>query len=126
MFLNSRLEPTLHVPDDAFQQDWPAVSQRVQDLLTAIYYDISKGSVLKSSEREFLLAQIQEECRRGVRRRYGRQTPTTTFRNTRGKPDSTVEVAIPFVRNTFLLTHSSSCHLDVNPESRPFHCTAPI
>lgn len=67
-FLDSHLEPTLHVPDDEFQQDWPVDSQRTQDLLTTVYYEISKGGMLKASERAFLLSQIREECRKGGRR----------------------------------------------------------
>jgi len=67
-FLDSTLEPTIRVPDDGFQQEWPADSQRVHDLLNAIYYDATKGTILKSAQREFLLSQIREECRKGGRR----------------------------------------------------------
>lgn len=76
-FLDSHLEPTLHVPDDAFQQDWPVDSQRTQDLLTTVYYEISKGGMLKASERDFLLSQIREECRRGGRRFAESEAPGT-------------------------------------------------
>lgn len=66
-FLNSILEPTLHVPSDAFQQDWPVDSQRVSDLVTAVYYDQNE-TILPTVEREFVLSQIREECRAGGRR----------------------------------------------------------
>ncbi|MGQ9762681.1 MAG: hypothetical protein ACUVQH_12305 [Thermogutta sp.] len=76
-FLDSHLEPTLHVPDDAFQQDWPVDSQRTQDLLTTVYYETSKGGMLKASEREFLMSQIREECRKGGRRFAETEAPGT-------------------------------------------------
>lgn len=78
-FLNSQLSPTVLIPDDAFQKEWPADSQRVQDLLTKVHYEIcnkAKSEVestepvplLRSTEREFLLSMIREECRDGGRR----------------------------------------------------------
>jgi len=67
-YLNSRLEPTVRIPNDAFQKEWPVDSQRVQDLLVAVHYDISEGGILRSLERDFLLAQLREECRNGGRR----------------------------------------------------------
>lgn len=78
-FLNSQLHPTVLIPDDAFQKEWPADSQRVQDLLTKIHYEIGKEAMteakldepvplLRSTEREFLLSMIREECRMGGRR----------------------------------------------------------
>lgn len=66
-FMNSKLEPTLLIPGDGFRQEWPADSQRVQDLLTTMYYELT-ASILKSTERELLLSLIREECRRGGRR----------------------------------------------------------
>jgi hypothetical protein len=78
-FLNSQLHPTVLIPDDAFQKEWPADGQRVQDLLTKVHYEISKDAMtkigptepvplLRSTEREFLLSMIREECRLGGRR----------------------------------------------------------
>ena len=66
-FLNSNNEPTIMVPDDGFQQDWSADSQRIKDLIQSIYYELT-GNVIKSSDREFLMAQLREECRKGGRR----------------------------------------------------------
>ena len=67
-FLCTQLEPTVLIPGDGFQTEWPVDSQRFQDLLISIYFEISGGKLLPSVEREFLLAQIREECRRGARR----------------------------------------------------------
>jgi hypothetical protein len=66
-FMNSQLEPTLLIPGDGFRQEWPVDSQRVQDLLTTMYYELTT-SILKSTERELLLSLMREECRRGGRR----------------------------------------------------------
>lgn len=66
-FLNSILEPTIHVPGDAFQKDWPVDSQRVSDLVVAAYY-AENEAILSAGEREFILSQIREECRAGGRR----------------------------------------------------------
>lgn len=66
-FLNSNNEPTIMVPDDGFQQDWSADSQRIKDLIQSIYFELT-GNVIKSSDREFLMAQLREECRKGGRR----------------------------------------------------------
>lgn len=66
-FLNSANEPTIMVPDDGFQQDWSADSQRIKDLIQSSYYELT-GNVIKSSDREFLMAQLREECRKGGRR----------------------------------------------------------
>jgi hypothetical protein len=66
-FLNSILEPTLHLPGDAFQKDWPVDSQRVSDLVVAAYY-ADNEAILSAGEREFILSQIREECRAGGRR----------------------------------------------------------
>jgi len=66
-FLNSNNEPTIMVPDDGFQQDWSADSQRIKDLIQSIYYELT-GKVIKSSDRDFLMAQLREECRKGGRR----------------------------------------------------------
>lgn len=66
-FLNTQLEPTVLIPSDGFQTEWPVDSQRFQDLLISIYFEITEGKLLPNVEREFLLAQIREECRRGGR-----------------------------------------------------------
>jgi len=73
-FLNSVLEPTVHISGDAFQKDWPVDSQRVTDLVTAVYYDQNE-TILSSAEREFILSQIREECRAGGRRASETEAP---------------------------------------------------
>lgn len=67
-FLNTQLEPTVLIPNDGFQTEWPVDSQRFRDLLTSMHYEISQGEILKTVDREFLTAQIREECRKGGRR----------------------------------------------------------
>lgn len=67
-FLNTHLEPTVLIPTDGFQTEWPVDSQRFKDLLASVFYEISNGGILKSNERDFLMAQIREECRKGGRR----------------------------------------------------------
>ena len=66
-FLNTQLEPTVRIPTDGFQTEWPVDSLRFQDLLVSMFYEISQGGILKSSDRDFLMAQIREECRKGGR-----------------------------------------------------------
>lgn len=66
-FLNSRLKPTVKIPDDEFQTEWATDDQRVQDLLVSLHYELT-GELLKSAERDFLLTQLREECRKGGRR----------------------------------------------------------
>jgi hypothetical protein len=66
-FLNSRLKPTVKIPDDEFQTEWATDDQRVQDLLVSLHYELT-GELLKSPERDFLLTQLREECRKGGRR----------------------------------------------------------
>ena len=67
-FLNTQLEPMVMNPNDGFQTEWLVNSQRFQDLLMSMYFEISNGGILKSIERDFLMAQIREECRKGGRR----------------------------------------------------------
>jgi len=67
-FLNSRLEPMIRVAEDGFQREWPVSSERVLDLLYAIHFEASAGEILRKNQREFLLSQIREKCRRGKRR----------------------------------------------------------
>jgi hypothetical protein len=66
-FLNSRLKPTVKIPDDEFQTEWATDDQRVQDLLVSLHYELT-GELLKPAERDFLLTQLREECRKGGRR----------------------------------------------------------
>lgn len=40
-FLNTHLEPTVLIPSDGFQTEWPVDSQRFQDLLVSVFYEIS-------------------------------------------------------------------------------------
>jgi len=65
-FLNTELEPTVRIPTDGFRTEWPVDSQRFQDLLVSMFYEISE-EILKSTDRDFLTAQIREECRKGGR-----------------------------------------------------------
>ena len=67
-FLNTQLEPMVMIPNDGFQTEWLVNSQRFRDLLMSMYFELSNGGILKSSERDFLMAQIREESRRGGRR----------------------------------------------------------
>lgn len=66
-FLNTQLEPTVRIPTDGFQTEWPVDSLMFQDLLVSMFYEISNGGILKTSDRDFLMAQIREECRKGGR-----------------------------------------------------------
>lgn len=76
-FLNTHLEPTVFIPNDGFQTERPVDSLRFQDLLVSVFYEISKGEILKSNERDFLMAQIREECRKGGRRLTEPETAET-------------------------------------------------
>lgn len=64
--VNTLNTPTLCIPEDPFQTEWPADSQRVADLVYTIYYE-QNGEVLTVAEREFLLSLIRQECREGGR-----------------------------------------------------------
>ena len=66
-FLSSKLCPNVKIPDDGFQQEWPADSQRIRDLVISLYYEMT-GDRITTSERDFLMALIREECRKGGRR----------------------------------------------------------
>jgi hypothetical protein len=57
--------PTVLIPDDQFQTNWPADSQRVANLLYTVYYDLN-DEILPAVERDFILTQIREECRAGA------------------------------------------------------------
>lgn len=59
-FMNSQLRPTVEIPDDGFQQEWPADGQRIQDLVISLYYEMT-GDRITSSERDFLMALLREE-----------------------------------------------------------------
>ncbi len=67
-FVNSQDEPTVHVPDDGFQQDWPADSARVRDWIVLNFYETSGGQQISTTTEALLLAHIREECRKGGRR----------------------------------------------------------
>ncbi len=67
-FLSTQLEPMVLIPGDGFQKEWPVDSQRFQDYLVTIYFEISEGRILKTIDRDFLMSQIREECRKGGRR----------------------------------------------------------
>ena len=66
-FLSLKLKPTVEIPDDGFQQEWPADSQRIQDLVISMFYGMT-GDRITTSERDFLMALLREECRKGGRR----------------------------------------------------------
>lgn len=66
-FLNSENEPTVRVPTDAFQQDWPADSQRITDLMVLIHHELMER-VPNRQELSLALAILREECRNGGRR----------------------------------------------------------
>lgn len=63
-FVNSKNEPTIKFPNDPYQKEWPADSQRVNDYLHSVYFELN-GLFLKSPERDFLMAQLREDCRTG-------------------------------------------------------------
>lgn len=63
-FVNTENEPTLKFPNDPHQKEWLADSQRVNDYLHSTHFELTKR-FLKSSEKEYLLAQIREDCRTG-------------------------------------------------------------
>jgi len=64
-YLNSQLQPTVSIPGDAFQKEWPVDSQRVQDSIVSLYYEASNGDIIRSAERDFLMSQMREDCRKG-------------------------------------------------------------
>jgi len=65
-FLNSQLRPTVKIPSDGFQKEWPIDSQRVQDLVISLYYEKTNERIT-TADREYLMALIREECRHGKR-----------------------------------------------------------
>ncbi len=67
-FLSTQLEPMVLIPGDGFQQEWQVDSQRFQDYLITINYEVSEGEILKAIHRDFFMSQIREECRKGGRR----------------------------------------------------------
>ena len=67
-FLDSSNQPTVMIKDDNFQQDWPANHERVQDHIISLYYELTDGQAVKSSELQLLLALLREDCRNGERR----------------------------------------------------------
>jgi hypothetical protein len=65
-YLSTQLEPMASIPSDGFRTEWPVDGQRFQDLLISMFYEIT-GEILKSIERDFMMAQFREECRKGAR-----------------------------------------------------------
>jgi hypothetical protein len=64
-FLNTQLEPTVSIPNDGFQTEWLVNSQRFQDLLVSVFYEISKGEMLKPlrfRRRTQMGFQFRENC----------------------------------------------------------------
>lgn len=66
-FLNTDLEPTVFIPTDGYQKEWPVNSERFQDHVVSVFYEISEGEMLRPSERDFLMVQIRLECHKGGR-----------------------------------------------------------
>lgn len=66
-FLNTDLEPTVLIPTDGYQKEWPVNSERFQDQLVSVFYEISGGEILRASERDFVTTQIRLECHKGGR-----------------------------------------------------------
>ena len=77
--VNTLNVPTVLIPEDQFQTNWPADSQRVTDLLYAVYYELN-DEILPAVERDFILTQIREECRDGGRW-FGETEAEQTERN---------------------------------------------
>lgn len=65
-YLSTQLEPMASIPSDGFRTEWPVDGQRFQDLLISMFYERT-GEILKSIERDFMMAQFREECRKGAR-----------------------------------------------------------
>ncbi len=66
-FLNSENEPTVRVPTDAFQQEWPVDSQRITDLMQLLYHELM-AKLPSRQELTLASAMLREECRNGGRR----------------------------------------------------------
>ncbi|TWT60823.1 hypothetical protein [Rubinisphaera italica] len=67
-YVNSKNEPTIKIPGDAYQQEWPADSQRIQDLVQSYYFELSNGLGIRSADLSLLMALIREDCRKGGQR----------------------------------------------------------
>lgn len=76
-YLNSKNEPTIKIPGDVYQQEWPADSQRIQDLVQSYYYELSKGRGIRSADLSLLMALIREDCRKGGQRLAEFELPET-------------------------------------------------
>lgn len=74
-FVDSLNRPTMHIPDDGFQQDWSVESQRVSDQLTSLFY-FHTHRLLSGSELVFLKTIVREECRKGGRRKSQEEEET--------------------------------------------------
>lgn len=68
LFLNTQLEPTIRIPEDGFQTEWPVDSQRIRDFLNSLFFEHSEGEKLNKSDRDFVMSLLREECRKGGRR----------------------------------------------------------
>jgi len=66
-FVNSQLEPTIAIPEDHFQREWPVDSRRAQDYVVSLWCHTCGGAP-KPNETKCLFIQLREECRRGGRR----------------------------------------------------------
>lgn len=66
-FLNSANEPTVRMPTDPFQQEWPADSQRVIDHMQLLYHEVEK-SLPSRAHLNLSMMMLREECRNGGRR----------------------------------------------------------
>ncbi|WP_143549255.1 hypothetical protein [Rhodopirellula bahusiensis] len=60
-------EPTVNIQSDGFQQDWPANSERVKDLMIVLFHE-AEGRMPSRQELGFAEAMLREECRIGGRR----------------------------------------------------------
>jgi hypothetical protein len=65
--LNSLNQPTIFIPDDPFQQHWPADHERFLVHVSSVYNDLT-DDYLKSGERDMLVDLFKAECYRGGRR----------------------------------------------------------
>lgn len=66
-FVNSRGEPTVAIPDDPWQKDWPVDSQRFRDYVVSVFFEVN-DALPKPEETAFLCGQVREDCRKGGRR----------------------------------------------------------
>jgi hypothetical protein len=67
-FVNSKLQPVVFIPDEPFQKVWPVNSERFNDVLCAVYNDITGGGYLEDADRKQLLPLLRDLCHKGGRR----------------------------------------------------------